>query len=813
MDNSNLSENNTYTNKEDTINLREIFEKYFRHWKFIVICMAIALIIGFLYLQSRTPIYESSATVIVSDEKSGNLSDELSVFSDLGIITQKGNLYNEIEIFKSRKLISQVVQELQLNIMIEKEGNFITPNKYYYNDSPISIKLSTPIENIVHHTTLGLTILDNDNFKISEYYTNTNGKDISENKGKHKFGDSINTSIGFITINKTNYLQDNNKGDDIIINISTLESAVNNYKANLTIQTVNRDASAIEIKINGPNKALNNDFLNTLISQHQAQAINDKNIIALNTSKFIDERMKVIEKELSDIENLLQAFMTQEKYVDLNISVQNILEKESAVEKDLINAYIQLKLAEQIKDYLQKHKDLSSLLPANLGVESEAINKMTNDYNQLVLQRNNLLLNSSAENPLITKIDNQLLALRASLNESLNNLITSLKIQTQSLKTNIDNYSSNLASVPESERRYKDILRQQQIKENLYIYLMQKREEAEIAMAATVSNIKLVDSAYSTIKPIKPKKAASMLVALLIGLFLPILLIYFRDLFDNKVHTTEDLGFLNIPIVSSIPFKKSDDIIIIKENIKGHLAEAFRTLRSNLEFIFTDKKEKGNTIFVTSTIPGEGKTFVSLNLAVSYTLINAKVLILELDLRAPRIAHYLKIPDSEGISDYLKDDNTTLNDIIIHSIEYKNLDYITAGTIPPNPSELLMRPKLADFFDTIKKEYDYIIVDNAPIGLVVDTLSIISYADIILYIARAEYLDKRALGFTNNFIKNKNVKNIALVLNGTKVKSRSYYGYGYGYGYGYYSYQYDYDNTRKDNKPFNIFNKFKKNNN
>ena len=222
--------------------------------------MAIALIIGFLYLQSRTPIYESSATVIVSDEKSGNLSDELSVFSDLGIITQKGNLYNEIEIFKSRKLISQVVQELQLNITIEKEGNFITPNKYYYNDSPISIKLSTPISNIIHHTTLELTILDNDNFKISENYTNTNGKDISENKGKHKFGDSINTSIGFITINKTNYLQDNNKGDDIIINISTLESAVNNYKANLTIQTVNRDASAIEIKINGPNKALNNDF-------------------------------------------------------------------------------------------------------------------------------------------------------------------------------------------------------------------------------------------------------------------------------------------------------------------------------------------------------------------------------------------------------------------------------------------------------------------------------------------------------------------------------------------------------------------------
>lgn len=805
MDNSNFSVNNTYTN-EDTINIREIFEKYFRHWKFIVICLAIALIIGFLYLQSRIPIYESSAMVIVSDEKSGNLSDELSVFSDLGIITQKGNLYNEIEIFKSRKLLSQVVQDLQLNISIVKEGNFLTPDKYYYNDSPINIKLSSPIENIVHHTTLELTIIDNDNFKISENYTNANGKDISENKGKHKFGDSINTSLGFITIDKTNYLQDNNKGDDFIINISSIESAVNKYKDNLTIQTVNRDASAIEIKINGPNKALNNDFINTLISQHQTQAIQDKNTIALNTSKFIDERMKVIEKELSDIENLLQTFMTQEKYVDLNISVQNILSKESAVEKDLINSYIQLKLAEQIKDYLHQHKDLSSLLPANLGVENQAINKMTNDYNQLVLQRNNLLLNSSAENPLITKIDNQLLALRASLNESLNNLITSLKIQTQSLKSNIDNYSSNLASMPESERKYKDILRQQQIKENLYIYLMQKREEAEIAMAATVSNIKLVDSAYSTIKPIKPKKTASMFVALLIGLSFPILLIYIRDLFDNKIHTTEDLGFLDIPILASIPVNKSNDLIVIKDNVKHHLAEAFRTLRSNLEFIITNKKEKGNTIFVTSTIPGEGKTFISLNLAVSYTLLNAKVLILELDLRAPRIAHYLNMPESKGISDYLKDDNLDINDIIIHSVEYQNLDYINAGTIPPNPSELLQRPRLAELFNFIQKEYDYIVVDNAPIGLVVDSLSIISYADIILYVARAEYLDKRALGFTYNFIKNKNVKNIALVLNATKARTSSYYDYAY-YNYNYY-YQYSHDVQSTDNKIKKLFYKF-----
>ena len=431
---------------------------------------------------------------------------------------------------------------------------------------------------------------------------------------------------------------------------------------------------------------------------------------------------------------------------------------------------------------------------------------MTNDYNQLVLQRNNLLLNSSAENPLVTKIDNQLLALRASLNESLNNLITSLKIQTQSLKTNIDKYSSNLASMPASERRYRDILRQQQIKENLYIYLMQKREETEIAMAATVSNIKLVDPAYSSPNPIKPKKTASMFIALLIGLFFPILLIYVRNLFDNKIHTPQDLEFLDIPILASIPVNKSNDLIVIKDNVKHHLAEAFRTLRSNLEFIITNKKEKGNTIFVTSTIPGEGKTFISLNLAVSYTLLNAKVLILELDLRAPRIAHYLNMPESKGISDYLKDDNLDINDIIIHSVEYQNLDYINAGTIPPNPSELLQRPRLAELFNFIQKEYDYIVVDNAPIGLVVDSLSIISYADIILYVARAEYLDKRALGFTYNFIKNKNVKNIALVLNATKARTSSYYDYAY-YNYNYY-YQYSHDVQSTDNKIKKLFYKF-----
>jgi capsular exopolysaccharide synthesis family protein len=795
--------------EEDTINLREILEKYFRHWKLILACVIIALVIGFLFLKSKVPIYESSATVIVKDEKSGSLSDELSVFSDLGIMTQRGNIYNEIEILKSRKLLSQVVKELSLNLTIYNKANFLKPDKYYYKNSPINIDFNIPIDEIIKPTTLELSLNDK-NFKIYETYIDSKGKKISEFKGKYKFGDPIETSLGIISINKTQYWNEKNIGDDIIINITSIDNTVNNYKNNLTIETVNRDASAISIKINGPNKELNDDFLNTLILQHQYQAISDKNIIAINTSRFIDERMKVIETELSNIESMLQSFMTQEKYVDLNISVQNILEKESAVEKDLINAYIQLKLAEQIKDYLQKHKDLSSLLPANLGVESEAINKMTNDYNQLVLQRNNLLLNSSAENPLITKIDNQLLALRASLNESLNNLITSLKIQTQSLKTNIDKYSSNLASMPASERRYRDILRQQQIKENLYIYLMQKREETEIAMAATVSNIKLVDPAYSSPNPIKPKKTASMFIALLIGLFFPILLIYVRNLFDNKIHTPQDLEFLDIPILASIPVNKSNDLIVIKDNVKHHLAEAFRTLRSNLEFIITNKKEKGNTIFVTSTIPGEGKTFISLNLAVSYTLLNAKVLILELDLRAPRIAHYLNMPESKGISDYLKDDNLDINDIIIHSVEYQNLDYINAGTIPPNPSELLQRPRLAELFNFIQKEYDYIVVDNAPIGLVVDSLSIISYADIILYVARAEYLDKRALGFTYNFIKNKNVKNIALVLNGTKVKSRSYYGYGYGYGYGYYSYQYDYDNRNKDKKPFNIYNKFKK---
>ncbi|MFW5674608.1 MAG: GumC family protein [Rikenellaceae bacterium MAG02] len=791
--------------EEDTINLREILEKYFRHWKLILACVIIALVIGFLFLKSKVPIYESSATVIVKDEKSGSLSDELSVFSDLGIMTQRGNIYNEIEILKSRKLLSQVVKELSLNLTIYNKANFLKPDKYYYKNSPINIDFNIPIDEIIKPTTLELSLNDK-NFKIYETYIDSKGKKISEFKGKYKFGDPIETSLGIISINKTQYWNEKNIGDDIIINITSIDNTVNNYKNNLTIETVNRDASAISIKINGPNKELNDDFLNTLILQHQYQAISDKNIIAINTSRFIDERMKVIETELSNIESMLQSFMTQEKYIDLNISVQNILAKESNVEKDLINSYIQLKLAEQIKDYLDKHKDLSSLLPANLGVENDAINKMTNDYNQLVLQRNNLLLNSSAENPLVTKIDNQLLALRASLNESLNNLITSLKIQTQSLKTNIDKYSSNLASMPASERRYRDILRQQQIKENLYIYLMQKREETEIAMAATVSNIKLVDPAYSSPNPIKPKKTASMFIALLIGLFFPILLIYVRNLFDNKIHTPQDLEFLDIPILASIPVNKSNDLIVIKDNVKHHLAEAFRTLRSNLEFIITNKKEKGNTIFVTSTIPGEGKTFISLNLAVSYTLLNAKVLILELDLRVPRIAHYLNMPESKGISDYLKDDNLDINDIIIHSVEYQNLDYINAGTIPPNPSELLQRPRLAELFNFIQKEYDYIVVDNAPIGLVVDSLSIISYADIILYVARAEYLDKRALGFTYNFIKNKNVKNIALVLNATKARTSSYYDYAY-YNYNYY-YQYSHDVQSTDNKIKKLFYKF-----
>lgn len=777
----------TPLDQEESINLREVVEKYIRYWKFILISLIVVVILAFFYIQSRAPVYESSAMVIVKDDESGPLSgDDMNVFNDLGLVGSNTNLYNEIEVFKSRKLLSEVVRNLSLFISKKKKGHLWRPEQLYYDDCPVSFEPDVSDSSLYEQSVeFRITPLSAGLFQLEEVIYRDNDDEIIKDREEKEFGVSIETSVGDVVFEKSEYWQEDVKGETLIININSVDATVNRLRKKLIVETINKDASVIQLKISGLVKAKNNDILNALIAQHEKQAIRDKNEITKNTSEFIDERMKLIEKELFHIEEIGETFKINNDLVDVEKDVEVMMEKESTAEKAYTKTYIQLKLAEHIKNYMDNNPGYGNLLPANLGLESEAVNEMTREYNKLVLERNAKLFNSSVQNPVVKKIENQLTSIRNSLQASLTNLIDGLQMELETLGEKENKYSLLLNKIPAFEREYREIMRQQQIKETLYLYLLQKREENEIAMASTVGNVKIVDNAYSSPEPIAPKKKLIMLGACLVGFIIPIGFLYIRDLLDNKVHTIDDLECLNIPIAGNIPLYKGKETEVVKQNGKSVISEAFRMLRSNIDFLLPKKQEKGNVLYVTSTIAGEGKTFVSLNLANSLTLTNHTVVLLGLDMRAPMIAQYLHMDESIGVSDYLNDDKFSIEDIIIKSKDNDYLSYITAGTIPPNPSELLVRPRLVELFEQLKKDFDYIIVDNAPIALVVDTLSIVDYADLVLYVVRANYLDKRALDLPESLVKNNKIKHMAGLLNATDSAFSTYHGYGYyRYGYG-----------------------------
>jgi capsular exopolysaccharide synthesis family protein len=558
---------------------------------------------------------------------------------------------------------------------------------------------------------------------------------------------------------------------------------VDHIRGNLSVEAVSKDVSVISIKHKGPISELNNDIINNLIHQHEQRTVRDKNEITLATSEFIRERMLLIEAELANVEDSSQAFKSKNRLIDVESDAAMFLTKESAIEKQITDAMIQLSIAGFMNEFIQQAKGLGELFPSNLGIDDQSIARLIEEHNKLVLERNRLLESSSAKNPKVIQLENQLQAIRESLKESLNKVQSSLDINLQALRKQEGQYKNQLANIPAFEREYREILRQQQIKETLYLYLLQKREENEIAMASTLGSVKVLDEAYPAKEPVAPKKKIIFLGAVLLGLIFPVGVIYVMDLLDTKVKRREELERLGIPFLGEIPLYKGDKALVSVKGERSSTAEALRMLRTNMNFLLSEVSDRGKVVFVTSTIAGEGKTFTALNLASSLALTDKKVVVLGMDLRAPKLAKYLELPDSIGVSDYLVNDQIQVDQIVQPVPDNKLLDVVLSGTIPPNPSELLFLPRMSELFETLQQQYDYIIVDSAPVGLVVDTVSILHYADLLLYVVRHNYLERDALQLPKNLAKDKKAKSIATVFNATESNRLSYGGYGYGYGY------------------------------
>jgi capsular exopolysaccharide synthesis family protein len=614
-----------------------------------------------------------------------------------------------------------------------------------------------------------------------------------------KYGTPIATRAGVIFIEKTKFANKILPDDDYIIDIQPIDLVVQYLDKLIELEmpdSKDKASDLVNISVKGPLIDKSMAIIWAMINEHRKEKIQDQNQIARNTSDFINERMTFLTEELGDVEKNAERFKSQHQIVDVLTDGQSFVGKRDELEKEIIIQSVQLNLIQYLRDYLKNQQEIADLLPANLGFEDASIVAIAQQYNKLVLDRISLIKSSSAKNPTILKIDDQLEGLRHSLTEGLKSNESKIRIALKALNAQVAKYEGRIASVPGFEREFRDIERQQKIKETLYIFLLQKREENEIKTAAAIGNTKIIMEPNSDGVPISPKSNIIYLAALLLGLALPVAYLYVRQLLDTKVHGLQDLVKTRIPALGEIPLAQDmERNIVATKNARTHIAESFRMARTNLSFLLGEQKQGSQVILVTSSVAKEGKSFISINIGHTLAHGNKKTLVIGLDLRAPKIGRYVDISKSIGVTNYLVSEDIQFDDLLTPDPGNGDLDYIISGDIPPNPSELLMRERLTTLIEEAKSRYDYIVLDTAPVGLVSDSMHLAKFADLVIYVVRAELIEKSMLSLPASLYHHKKFPNMTVLVNGVDYKQAAYgygygsgygsnYGYGYGYGYG-----------------------------
>jgi len=555
-------------------------------------------------------------------------------------------------------------------------------------------------------------------------------------------------------------------------------------------QPVGEQSMILELSYQGENITKNEAILNNLVKQFNQDGIEDRRAVSKRTAEFIEKRLVSLAVELDTVETKKVEYKELSDLVTLESSATQLFMKEGGAESKRYELENQLEVAKIFKEQLVNGKEYS-LLPANLGIENSSVNNLTQEYNTGVLELQRLLISATPQNPVVTHQKDMLDNIRGNIIESINTYINSLNISLQNIQLREAVTSSRLGNLPEQEKHIRNIERQQEIKERLYLFLLQKREEANLQYAITTPTIKVVDYAFTDPEAVSPKSKIILLAALILGLLIPFGILYLRFLLNTKIESKDQLKKIvgDIPVVAEIPQLEKNNAEIIRPNDRTVLAEAFRILRTNLSYMSPSRKDEnqGQVIYVTSTTKGEGKTFTTVNLGITYSTTNKKVLVVGCDLRNPQLHNYIqRDKNTAGVSSYLYDENVDFDSLIIHDpLKYGNLDIILSGNIPPNPAELLMTKRFESFLNEAKSRYDYILVDTAPTILVTDTLLISSLADISVYLVRAGVTESKLLEHVKELHKHKKLRNIGIVINGLQEKGSYGYKYGYNYGYGY----------------------------
>ena len=810
MENNN---NNTQNQQEESVQLMDLLYKCLSKWYWFVISAAMCLALAVFYVLKTPPVYTRSAEIQIKTNSRGQSISTDAEISQLGLFNTNTNVYNEIKAFGAKSLMQEVVKRLNLDMNYITDGRF-HDNVLYGRSLPFTAAIIDVPDQAV--MSFDLDVKEDGAFTLSNF-TLQNEPVERGAKVSGAFADTLATPIGNIVVTPTvNYVAMNYP--TVHVKRSSYRSATNRYSSELSVNLSDKMSQVIQLTLNDISIQRAEDILDMVVSVYNENWVADKNQIAVSTSMFINERLGVIEEELTNVDSDISNYKSQNLIPDVKAASSMYMSQSNAINEQIQGLNNELYMTRYIRESLTDDANKNKVLPANSGISSANIESQISDYNDKLLRRNDLVANSSESNPLVVELDNSLNSLRQAIISSVDNQELALSNQISSLTRTERQATARIAANPTQAKYLLSVERQQSVKEALYLYLLQKREENELSQAFTAYNTRIIDPPTGSMSPTAPRKSMIYLLALLLGLCIPLAALYLMEVLNTRVRGKKDIKDVVLPFAGEIPLteegmksnkrylralKMQKQVepkreILVKTGSRDTINEAFRVLRTNIEFMM--KNKDANVAAVTSFNPGSGKSFISMNLAVSLAIKGRKVLVVDCDLRHASLSTYVDSPH-KGISNYLSGQTDDIDSLICAVSGYDNLFVLPVGVIPPNPTELVADERFKQLIARLKGEYDYVFLDCPPIEIVADTQIIDQYADRTLFVIRAGLCERSMLSELNSLYEENKYNNLALILNGTEISKSGYFGNKYGYHYGHYGhYGYGYSSYAHDDK-------------
>ena len=758
--------------EEQIIDFGAFVRKYKRYWWLFVLSLIACISLAFLYLKAAQRIYNVKSVVLVAQDDTG-AGAGATLLKSMKLMGQGSKVDDEMVVFSSQELCTQVVKQLKLNRSYIEDKGWFKPKRDHYNSSPVEIlapeeffdTLSSPLKFKIDVNKQGLASIKAEKSK----------KAIVDVKDA-QLPITLKTAYGVFAFQPSeDFKPGKNHKITATLYGNQLRGEVLNHR--VKIKLVTKKSNGIDLSIAETNTARGKDILNKLMELYNERGQREKDEEAINTAKFIDERLALIYKGLTSSEADIEQYKRNHNIVDPELQIRTSVTKQQMADQAIIKLETKKQLLGMVKDFVNSPANKNSYIP--FEVDSSAASGSIRAYNNLIAKRQELEQSAKGDNLALKQIDQQIETMHANVVQGINSSINGLNVQLNKMRSEYNLSSGDLNKVPSEEREARELYRQQGIQNALYTFLLQKREENALVLAATTPKGKIVDHAYAEHTPISPKRMVALALAMLAGLILPLLLVYLKDLFTTKFSNQEELEEISqVPFIGHIHHNRHNTQLVVKDGKTSSIVELFRYVRNNLQFLLN--KEDDKVILVTSSVSGEGKSFISTNIASSFALLGKRVALVGMDIRSPKLATMLDLQEMPGVTSYLSRNDVTIDQIAQPCKEVKGLDVFVGGAIPPNPSELLLGDRVKDFFNDLRANYDVIIVDSAPVAMVSDSFALDKYTNATVYVTRANFTQRKHIKFMNRISANKQLKNMCVVLNDTKPSSDNTYGYGYG---------------------------------